>query len=399
MKKFLTGLTPFMFAFLLLACDSHVSPSVASNEASSQTVSSEADSQEISDQGSSSNTVVPTALSAGADVRGYSFSPASEYDLRDVDSISKELFTTLTFNESTMFPTEEHMPSDLSPDELMKIGMDPGLGVRELHEQGITGKHVNVAIIDQPLMSHHPEFDRRIVKLFNLVNGPKSRESMYGPVVTSLFVGKTVGTAPEANVYYASVPAWLEDGAYEAKALDWILSENASLPADRKIRVVAVARSMDGEHIKNASAWQESKQRAADAGILVLDYGDDRLTSAAYFDCFDRDNFEKLSCGFPDQKIWSDKTGSYLFVPTSYRTVAEQLDGYEGYSYWGVGAENWTVPYTAGVLAMGWQVRPEYTAEQMVDALKESAYIKDNVHYINPPAFIELLSKNNDVMR
>jgi hypothetical protein len=36
--------------------------------------------------------------------------------------------------------------------------MNPGLGVRELHEEGITGKGVTVAIIDQNMILDHPEF-------------------------------------------------------------------------------------------------------------------------------------------------------------------------------------------------------------------------------------------------
>ncbi|MFY9475459.1 hypothetical protein [Candidatus Darwinibacter acetoxidans] len=39
----------------------------------------------------------------------------------------------------------------------------PGLGLRALHEQGYTGKGVNVAIIDGPLLVDHEEFSGRLV--------------------------------------------------------------------------------------------------------------------------------------------------------------------------------------------------------------------------------------------
>ncbi|MGB4633489.1 MAG: hypothetical protein WBI61_04855 [Bacillota bacterium] len=50
----------------------------------------------------------------------------------------------------------------------MIIGKDvsavhPGLGLRALHEQGYTGKGVNVAIIDGPLLVDHEEFSGRLV--------------------------------------------------------------------------------------------------------------------------------------------------------------------------------------------------------------------------------------------
>jgi len=73
--------------------------------------------------------------------------------------------------------------------------------------------------------------------------------------------------------------------------------------------------------------------------------------------------------------------------------VAEEYDkGNYGYTYNGRGGTSWTIPYCAGVLAMGWQIRPELTGEQMVDLLFQTAYIKQGgAQIINPPAFINLL--------
>ena len=44
---------------------------------------------------------------------------------------------------------------------------------------------------------------------------------MHGPAVASLLAGKTIGVAPDANIYYAAWPSWLEDSRYAADALDW----------------------------------------------------------------------------------------------------------------------------------------------------------------------------------
>jgi len=41
--------------------------------------------------------------------------------------------------------------------------VEPGLGLRALHEQGYTGRGVNVAIIDGPLLADHEEFGDRLV--------------------------------------------------------------------------------------------------------------------------------------------------------------------------------------------------------------------------------------------
>ena len=64
---------------------------------------------------------------------------------------------------------------------------------------------------------------------------------MHGPAVASLLAGKTIGVAPDANIYYAAWPSWLEDSRYAADALDWVLEQNEALPEGEKIRVVSVS--------------------------------------------------------------------------------------------------------------------------------------------------------------
>ncbi|MDH4240904.1 MAG: hypothetical protein OEW48_15205, partial [Phycisphaerae bacterium] len=71
----------------------------------------------------------------------------SKLDLSD----KKDLIPTLRFNQKTVWPQPDKMPPGNKPDKVLKDTMNPGLGVRRLHKQGITGKGVNVAIIDQPL--------------------------------------------------------------------------------------------------------------------------------------------------------------------------------------------------------------------------------------------------------
>ncbi|MHC4288274.1 MAG: hypothetical protein ACYSSJ_08250, partial [Planctomycetota bacterium] len=62
--------------------------------------------------------------------------------------------------------------------------------------------------------------------------------------------------------------------------------------------------------------------------------------------------------------------------------------------YWGEGGLSWAIPYAVGVLAMGWQIWPEATADQMKELLLKSAYTnKDGAKIINPPRFINYVKK------
>ena len=94
---------------------------------------------------------------------------------------------TYTYNTGTAFAGAEDEAA-----ALLEACKDPGLGVRSLQARGITGRGVNVAILDQPLLTDHPEFADRIAAYYDTgCEGETS--SMHGPAVASLLAGKTIG--------------------------------------------------------------------------------------------------------------------------------------------------------------------------------------------------------------
>jgi subtilisin family serine protease len=345
-----------------------------------------------SEETSASNTKIK--LTEYADVRRIAGAKDLQGDLSQINfSGNEEIIPTLTFNTATIWPKDLKLPQGFMPQEIMEYGMNPGLGIRELHKEGITGKSVNVAIIDQPLFLDHPEYTGKI-KAYNNFTG-KSESSMHGPAVASLLVGDNIGTAPEANLYYAAVPSWLADSSYYAKALDWIVEENRKLPKESKIRVVSISAAPSGAgspFTKNTEMWDESVKRAEAEGILILDCTSNHgIVGPCYYDLKDREDVAKCLPGFPNAKGFF-RNSKAILVPTSIRTVAEHYyeKGY-AYQYTGVGGLSWAIPYCSGVLAMGWQVNPTLSPQEMVDILFLSSYEKDGNKYINPKKFIEEL--------
>lgn len=316
----------------------------------------------------------------------------SYMDLRD----KADIIPTLWFNQKTVWPSKK-MPRGCDPADILENAKNPGLGVRGLHARGITGRGVNVAIIDQPMYQDHPEFAGKI-KMYRDFDC-KSESSMHGPAVASLLAGKTTGTAPDAGIYYAAAPSWLEDAGYYAGALDWIVEESAKLPAGEKIRVVSVSAAPSGPgspFTKNNDQWDAAVARAEKEGLLVLDCTQNHGLIAPCF--YDKGGIEKPTSykpGFPKNPGTSWSTG-YVFVPTSPRTTAEEYEkGDFGYQYTGQGGLSWAIPYCAGVLAMGWQVNPGLSPDRIVDLLFESAYKPDAASLIiDPPAFIKLVEES-----
>ena len=118
-------------------------------------------------------------------------------------NLSEEELLNLCIDKTTVMTPEQK--TILKP--YREAAKNPGLGIRKLHEQGITGKGVNMAIIDQPLGMHKEYMDNIKDKVHD-INAKEMgwNASMHGAAVASIAAGKTVGVAPEAQLdYYSAV--------------------------------------------------------------------------------------------------------------------------------------------------------------------------------------------------
>jgi len=301
-----------------------------------------------------------------------------------------EHIITYWYNKNTIFEGNEDIAA-----RIMEKGKDPGLRVSQLHQQGITGDSVTLAIIDQPMLLDHPEYAGKIAGYHKIGLADKdSPSSMHGPAVTSLLAGETIGTAPGVKIYYVALAFWNGDAAQGAEALDWLVEQNNQLPEGEKIRAVSVSADFTNtEYFINHDAWHAAIERAQAAGILVLDCRPDYETCVfwpSYFDPDERDDITLSRIGNPNGNFL-DRPSQSLGTPVGYRTTAEiYSDGIPSYSYDAEGGHSWAVPYGAGILALGWQVNPSLTGNELIELLWQTAY-KDEAGtpFLDPSAFIE----------
>lgn len=319
-----------------------------------------------------------------ADVRGMDL---SKLDLRD----KKDILDTLTFDTETKWPSRFKMPWGFDPAKLLEYGKDPGLGVKKLHQLGYTGKGVNVAYIDQPLLENHNEYKNTNLKYYKIRPETLIEPSMHGPAVLSLLAGKDIGVVPDSNIYFLAMPTWLKDQTIHAEALYKLIEVNKTLPDDKKIKIVGFSDGVDiGE--KNVEAFEAAIKEAEANGIMV--FTTDTmfyfpLTINAYKD---KDNPQNY---IVDRWFKDDSTKSDLGVPDAGRTTAVGYAKKDSYTYWAYdGGLSWTVPYVVGTIALGLQVDPDLTKEDAIQYLKDSATITSCGKVINPEGFINLVEKN-----
>ena len=332
---------------------------------------------------------------------GYEDVRNADLSFADFSNYPEHIIATFMFNDKTIFPPKDKMPDTdiFQPEYILEAGKNPGLGVRSIHEQGITGKGVSVAIIDFPMFYEHPEYKDKIIVEYT----DELRSFYHGPLVTSLLVGENIGTAPGATVYYYGTNAGnvndieQADAAVYAEMLDMIIEKNKTLPEGEKIRVVSVSAAPTPQNDGVRGSWPngekylESVERAREAGILVLDASVENgiIGGCEYSNRGDREDVALCSIFDPG---WGKRE---ILAPMMSRTAAEVYqEGDFLYSYSYNGGLSSAIPYAAGVLAMGWQIRPELTADEMLQALIDTAHIgKDGDKFIYPTAFIEYLQK------
>jgi len=137
----------------------------------------------------------------------------------------------------------------------------------------------------------------------------------------------------------------------------------------------------------NGKAYDQAVAAAEKAGILVLDCTGDRLLEVfhAYCDPSDPENVALVTPGQPGQAMTHACGKKQIHAPNGYRTQAEQYGpGADKHQYMGRGGISWSIPYVAGLLALGWQLKPQLSGAEMVDLLLLSAFGKKGCRIINP---------------
>lgn len=332
-----------------------------------------------------------------SDVRADNFIDVTVKRVYEQGEYRPEDIITLTYNEGTVFKGSEALQK-----QIMDNGRNPGLGIRKLHGQGVTGKGVNVAIIDQTLLPDHPEFDGKIAAYFDEgLEDFKDQGSMHAPAVASLLVGDTVGVAPGARLYFAAIPAWNQDCKDYVAALNWIVEQSRKLPEGEKIRVVSISATPDDPHNKeivNKELWKDALAAAWEEGILVCDASGMMgrgFVDGVRYDPADPEDVTLCRPAYLRRDSNLVIAPHRIGVPIDYRTVAEgYVPGFASYQYTGEGGISWGIPYFAGVLALGWQVNPLLDKDEIVDILFETSHVmKDGSKVVNPPAFIERIQQ------
>ncbi len=300
-------------------------------------------------------------------------------DLRD----EGPLLETMPFDSLTRWPASERLPAGFDPDELLEEGKNPGLGLRDLHAQGIDGRGVGLAIIDQPLLLGHESYAHRLIR-YDATGLGGVEPQMHGPPVASIAVGRDVGVAPAAELTYYAVAMWGPDNLVFVEALDDILRRNESLPGDQRIRVVSISTGMFAS-FEHPEEWEAALDRAEAAGLFVVTCDNSRFRYGLLARNLGEDPESPTSYNKIPASSHMDAT---VLVPGGNRTMASHR-GVGVFTFDRDAGLSWGAPFVAGLAALAHQVRPGILPREIRDALAQTAVTTPTGPVVDPRAFIE----------
>lgn len=314
-------------------------------------------------------------------VGGYSGVDLSRLDL----SRKGELLKTMSFDSLTVWPESDLLPPDFDPKVVMEWGKYPGLRVKQLHDRGVTGKGVHVAIIDQPLLLDHIEYRDQLARYTDIQTG-NAGPAMHGAAVASLLVGKMCGTAPGAVLHFWAEPSWKGDYKYRCIALEQIIQFNMEKEKSEQIRILSVSKGFS-PNMPNLDRWKTLLEKAEQSGIYVIHCSKMGFGAGCRFlEDSDRPANYKLCKFYTGGPIYHEP-GTF-FTPIDNRTTASQKEK-DAYTFWASGGLSWGAPYIAGVVALGMQVNPDLGVDQIDKLLYESGWDFQKGKLINPMGFVE----------
>lgn len=298
---------------------------------------------------------------------------------------AKENGIILSWTDSMIWPSSDKLPNGINPAQILQNSKKP-FGITDAHNAGKTGHGVSIAIIDQRLNREHDEYADRI-KYYDVVDGYQDKNGIdyHGSLVAGCAVGKTTGTAPDADLYYFAAPMIkITDNnervitrEYVNDALKKLLALNKTLPENQKIHFVSCSWGSRTDLFTDETDAL-FRQYEAD-GMMIL--------GGAY------KPLPTVQC---DPRYPNKNKFNRVGIPTDGKTSPFWLGGY---AYTRAGGSSSTFPYIAGVFASATQgnqiffTRPNWQNELKDILVRTATESKNGGKIINPDAIVREVTR------
>ena len=312
-------------------------------------------------------------------------------DLSNVDlsEFDERALILLAFNDCTNF-TER---CNLDYKKLMNDSKDPGLGVSVLHNKGISGKGVGVAVIDRPILQTHKEFSG-CLKQYILVDPEhedNERFDFHGLVCAAFLCGNSCGVANGANLYYYAHPDQYDSDrmywSYYFKALDMIIEHNKYNSDTIRLVSISAGFPRNRDDLTEKMNFYISELKKYNCHIIYSNNFGESFTCSSKKYGYSNDDVNCYCLDRWQVNAWDKQK---IMVPSGGRT-SPCNSGEDKYMYCGnQSCYSWAIPYLCGVYALALQCAPSLGYDDFVK-IADKTKIKndDGLYVLNPQGIIE----------
>ena len=286
------------------------------------------------------------------------------------------------WTENVIWPTPDKMPNGFNPQQYIDKNKHPS-EIDLLHKNNITGRGINIAIIDNVFNPNHPEYKNNIKHLqVPLMKMKNNTPHFHGSMVVGRAVGKTTGVAPDAQVYYFTrAKSDQERGQETIAVLKSVLDFNKKQTTKNKINILSCSWAPQ-QMSTNDQEYNEIMnlfKKIETSGVKIIFCGGNKTKSSFAVSTID---FMPTS-----KDTESEYHDNIVYIPTNEKTAPYHTGGYV---YQKLGSDSSAAPYLAGVYACALQDNQIFMShpnwQQELDTImKETAITsKNGALIINP---------------
>ena len=318
-----------------------------------------------------------------------------DYSEHDFSNCSLEAITKLCFSSSTKWPTLDKLPKGFNPQEILKQFTTTNEGVKNLHNQGINGEGITIAVLDSGFQGqNHIEFENTELIRCTIDDEESLEYHFHMEDVLAKLCGKNLGIAPKVKVLYYECSTDDDDSESINKALKDILRR---IEQGENIRIVNRSGpfSRCDEHLKYEKENFELVKilRSKNCEVIYSEiFGQNFFCCGTTFLNKDNNINQYQPASFLNAKF-KEETKNCINILCSGRTIPEFCTT-DGYKYEVVDCFSWTIPQGCGYYALCLQVNPNLTFKKFTEACQISSDISSSgLHVLNAERLIKCVKE------
>lgn len=310
---------------------------------------------------------------------GFCFENLEDYTFED--NIDYRIIRKVPFSTKTIFPEKNPFHYD---DSVYHVDDK----IKELHNNGIDGTGVNVAVIDFTFKTIPDELEESLYSFKNC--NDNAEVHFHGTIVSTQICGKNLGVAPKVKLWFYGTGQGKNNTVKDdIEALKDIYEQNKK---GANIKIINISASVQRENPE----YNDIVNKLLSQGCFVID----SLTFSENFTCINQDPNTK-EYYYSDWQLLSmdnNELISKIAIPTGGK-MTPLVTTTSDYLYCGQATYSWSIPILTGCFALALQLNPDLNYEEFIELAHKTKKEVDGIMLFNINGIIEQLTNNNSFKR